>query len=135
MSKLNNTEIIQSIRKKLSKIYAGLDGIFTDKEAWGLFKIAAFLETFGWTLLIIGIVSDEFSLPGKTFLLPIGGSIHGVLYIFYVFIVLFGHRSMKWSVWRFIFAEFISVVPYGALVFEQVIAKQRADMKVKSRQS
>jgi hypothetical protein len=48
-----------------------------------------------------------------------------VLYLFYVFIVLFGHRSLSWSIWRFLFAEAISVIPYGALVFEQIIARRR----------
>jgi integral membrane protein len=109
----------------IKRLYSELENIFTETEAWNLFKIAAILETIGWTLLIIGIAASVFSLPGKSFLLPIGGSIHGVLYIFYVFIVLFGHRSLSWSVPRFLFAEAISVVPYGALVFEQFMQRER----------
>ncbi len=113
------------IKHKTAHAYHKLDGIFTDREAWGLFKIAAFVETIGWTLLIIGIVFDEFRWPHHSAILAVSGSIHGMLYIFYVFIVFFGHRSMSWGIWRFIVAELVSIVPYGALVFEQWVAYKR----------
>lgn len=112
--------------KQLAKnAYNELDGIFTDKEAWWLFRAAAFSETFGWTCLIIGIVAVIQKWPYSSAYIAIAGSIHGILYLFYLFIVIFGHRSMKWSIWRFIFAEFISIVPYGALVFELWVARRR----------
>ncbi len=107
------------------KAYSSLDGIFTEREAWGLFRAAAFLETFGWTCLLIGIAAVEQKWHYSNAILAIAGSIHGILYIFYLFMVMFGHRSLKWSVWRFIFAELISVVPYGALVFEMWVAHRR----------
>lgn len=105
--------------------YGELDGVFTDSEAWFLFKASAFLETFGWTLLIIGILFSVNHWPGDDWILPVAGSIHGIMYLIYVFIVFFGHRSLHWSFWRFLFAEAISVVPYGALVFEWWIARRR----------
>jgi len=112
------------------KAYKALDGIFTDKEAWTLFRIAAFVETFGWTLLIFAIIATKLGWPYADTYIAIGGSTHGILYLFYVFIVIFAHRSMKWSVWRFIFAELISVVPYGALVFEFWVARRRRKGKI-----
>jgi len=112
-------------RQIATKAYDALDGIFTEREAWGLFRAAAFLETFGWTCLIVGIMALELKWPNSNAYLAIAGSIHGILYIFYLFIVIFGHRALKWSVWRFIFAELISVVPYGALVFEMWVAHRR----------
>ena len=119
-----------NIRQTATKAYAGLDNIFTDKEAWGLFKIAAIVETFGWTCLIFGIVSVKLQLPFNDTYLAVAGSIHGILYLFYLFIVIFTHRSLKWSVWRFIFAELISVVPYGALVFEMWVSHRRKHGKI-----
>lgn len=107
------------------KAYAALDGIFTEREAWFLFRAAAFAETFGWTCLIIGIIAIWSHWPGAANYIALGGSIHGVLYLFYLFIVIFAHRPLKWSVWRFIFAELISVVPYGALVLELWVAHRR----------
>ena len=95
-----------------------------------LFRIAAFVETFGWTLLLIGIAAVTQDWPNADTYIAVGGSIHGILYLFYLFIVIFAHRSMKWSVWRFIFAELISVVPYGALVFELWVAHRRKLGKV-----
>lgn len=107
------------------RAYSALDGIFTDREAWGLFRLAAFAETFGWTCLIIGIIAVELKWPHNNVYIAIAGSIHGILYLFYLFIVIFGHRALRWSVWRFIFAELISVVPYGALVFELWVSHRR----------
>lgn len=114
-----------SIKAISHRAYRALDNIFTDKEAWLLFKWAAFVETFGWTCLLIGIAAIVFKWPYAETYIALGGSVHGILYLFYLFIVIFAHRSMKWSVWRFIFAELISVVPYGALIFELWVANRR----------
>jgi integral membrane protein len=105
--------------------YDVLNDIFTDKEAWTLFKLVAFLETFGWTLLIVGILFSHYKWTGYAYVLPIAGSVHGVLYLFYLFIVLFTHRSMGWGIWRFVIAEAVSNLPFGALVFELFIAQNR----------
>lgn len=118
-----------TIRKTARRAYDALDNIFTDKEAWGLFRLSAFVETFGWTCLIIGITAVKLQWPYNDVYLAIAGSIHGILYLFYLFIVIFAHRSLKWSVWRFIFAELISVVPYGALGFEMWVAHRRQQGK------
>ncbi|TAL14468.1 DUF3817 domain-containing protein [Patescibacteria group bacterium] len=112
------------------KAYNALDGIFTDREAWMLFRAAAFAETFGWTCLIVGILAVAMKWPYNSAYIAVAGSIHGILYLFYLFIVIFGHRSLKWSVWRFIFAELISVVPYGALAFEQWVAHRRKSGRI-----
>ena len=110
--------------------YDGLDNIFTDKEAWDLFRLAAFVETFGWTCLLISIAAVALKWPYDTTYIAIAGSIHGILYLFYLFIVIFAHRSMRWSIWRFLFAELISVVPYGALGFEYWVSRRRKHGKV-----
>lgn len=111
------------------QLYRQLDGIFTAKEAWTLFKVSAILETIGWTLLIIGIVFDELKWPLHGWILPLGGSIHGIFVIGYMFIVFFAHRSMKWSAWRMLVGEAVSVIPYGALVFEQWAIRHRRSHK------
>lgn len=116
---------MEALKRTTKKAYASLDGIFTDKEAWGLFRIAAFAETFGWTCLIFGIVTTRMDIIYADNYLAAGGSIHGVLFIFYVFIIIFAHRSMKWSFWRFIVAFGVSNVPLGALVFELWVAHRR----------
>lgn len=111
----------------LQRINSQLDSIFTDREAWFLFRWAAFLETFGWTLLLIGILFQINKWPGDTWLLPVGGSLHGLFVIAYMFIAFFAHRSFrpKWSIAKMLFAELISVVPYGALAFELHLAYKR----------
>ena len=114
-----------NIKATAHKAYAALDGIFTDKEAWGLFRLAAFAETFGWTCLLFAITANVLDWPFADTYIAIGGSIHGILFLFYLFIVVFAHRSLKWGIWRFLFAMAISNVPYGALVFELWVSQRR----------
>lgn len=109
----------------LHSAYHKLDGIFRDEEAWVLFKAAAILETIGWCGLIFAIVMVEIKAPyGHNYVAVLGG-IHGTFFLMYIGIVLFGHRSMNWSVWRFIWAEALSNIPFGALGFELWVAHQR----------
>lgn len=114
-----------NIRSILHRAYVGLDNIFTDKEAWGLFRLATLVETIGWTCLLIGITAVVAKRPYSEDYIAVAGSVHGIFYLFYLFIVIFTHRSLSWSVWRFIFAELISVVPYGAWVFEIWVSHRR----------
>ena len=117
--------MLHNIKEKVAKSYKALDNIFTDKEAWLLFRIAAFLETIGWVLLVTGIVFSVKKLPQHETVLALGGSIHGIFYIFYIFIIIFAHRSLKWGVWRFIFSGAVSTFPFGALLFELWEARRR----------
>lgn len=112
---------------KLRQLYQELDDIFTDSEAWVLFRWSAFLETFGWALLLVGILFQIMKWPGEEWLLPVGGSLHGTFVLGYMFIVFFAHRSFtpKWSMARMCLAELISIVPFGALMFEMWMARQR----------
>jgi integral membrane protein len=118
-------EYFSRTKDKLVRGYDQLNDIFTDKEAWSLFRWAAFLETISWSLLITGIVFKVLRLPAYDYVLPIFGSIHGIFFIYYILIVFFVHRSMNWSFWRFVVAEAVSNVPFGALIFEMWLAKRR----------
>lgn len=111
----------------LAKSYQELNGVFTDREAWFLFRWAAWLETFGWSLLLVGILFQVNRWPGNEWLLAVGGSLHGLFVIAYMFIAFFAHRSFthKWSFVKMLVAEAISVIPYGALVFELYEARRR----------
>lgn len=109
----------RKMSNKKHKYYDQLDGIFSEKEAWILFRAVAFLETFGWICLLIGITAVASGWKYSDSYIAIGGTIHGLLFLAYNFIVIFAHRSLGWSVKRFIFALLISNVPFGALVFEQ----------------
>ena len=117
--------MLHNIKEKVAKSYKALDNIFTDKEAWLLFRIAAFLETIGWVLLVTGIVFSVKKLPQHETVLALGGSIHGIFYIFYIFIIIFAHRSLKWGVMRFLVSGAVSTFPFGALIFEKWEAHRR----------
>lgn len=121
---------LRTIRMLTRRFYDSLNGVFTDKEAWFLFKTSALLETIGWTLLIIGILFSVYKWPLYDYVLPIAGSLHGIFYIMYVLIVFFAHRSMKWSFWRFVVAEAVSVAPFAAWAFEQWVARRRRSGRV-----
>ena len=116
---------MNTIWRHVAKSYRKLDTSFTDEEAWSLFKVSAILETVGWTLLITGIVFSHFKLPLYDWILPIGGSLHGMFVAYYMLITFFVHCSLRWSFRRMMVAEAISIVPYAVLFFELWVAHTR----------
>jgi integral membrane protein len=98
---------------------------FTDSEAWNLFRLAAFGEAFGWTLLICSIVFKHYVTPGNNIPIDIAGQIHGTIFLIYIAAVMVLHPSLRWSPKRTLIAGLLSVPPYGTLVFEQWEARRR----------
>lgn len=115
---------MEAVKHTTYTLYRQLDGVFTQREAWWLYKGAAYAETITWMGLIFGIVSKVYKWPLYGWTLPILGSIHGLVFIYYLFIVFFAHRSMKWSFWQMLWAEALCNVPFGALVFERYIIRK-----------
>jgi len=98
---------------------------FSEAEAWGLFRLAALGEAFGWTVLIIGVAIERYRLPGQRIAIPIAGQIHGTLFLVYFGVLLATYSSLRWSRSKFLLALVVGVPPYGTLVFEQIAAWQR----------
>jgi integral membrane protein len=98
---------------------------FTDREAWNLFRLAAFGEAFGWTLLISSLVFKHYITPGNNIPVDIAGQVHGTIFLVYIAAVIILHPSLGWSPKRTLIAGLVSVPPYGTLVFEQWAAHQR----------
>jgi integral membrane protein len=91
---------------------------FSDKEAWGIFKIAAFGEAIGWTLLISGILISQYLTPGNNIAVQIAGHMHGTFFIIYIAIALVVAPSMRWKPLKILIAGLMSIPPYGTLMFE-----------------
>jgi integral membrane protein len=106
--------------------------LFQENEAWALFKFTAIGEGFGWALLLYGIFSPHYHLPGYTFMLPLGGSIHGMLFLAYLGVVLAGFTSLNWSWPKALLAVFLSVVPFATWVFESYCASKRRTLMLGS---
>ena len=100
---------------------------FSDTEAWKIFRLAAFGEAIGWSLLISGLIFKHYITPKTNIPVEIVGQIHGTLFILYVAAVLVLHQSMKWSFKKTIVAGLVSIPPYGTLAFEQFEARMRKD--------
>jgi integral membrane protein len=98
---------------------------FTDAEAWMLFRLAAFSEAIGWTLLIAGILIERYSTPGNNAAVLIAGNIHGTIYLAYFVAALVLYPSLGWSRWRGLAALLAGVPPYGSLLFEMWSAYKR----------
>jgi integral membrane protein len=98
---------------------------FTDKEAWFLFRLFAFGETLGWTLLVSAIIYRKLDLPGYEIAIQFAGRVHGMLFLMYFVFVFVTARSMQWGFWRVLTALVAGIPPYTALLFEQVMAYDR----------
>ncbi len=97
--------------------------VFTDSEAWLLFRIGAIAEAVGWTLLITGIALQE--ITGSHIPVLIAGQIHGMLFFGYAAAAAGLYPSLGWSRWQAFCAVAASVPPYGSLLIEQWAHYQR----------
>lgn len=111
--------------------YYGSFRPFKEPEAWVLFKIAAFAEAVGWTLLILGIFARNVLLDGSGIPVTIAGRLHGMVVVLYVIAVLALSPSLRWSFWRMLVAVAFSVPPYGSLIYEQISAHFRSNGQAK----
>lgn len=98
---------------------------FKDKDAWVLFRLFAFMETIGWTLLISAIIYRKFDLPLDDVFVSMAGRIHGILFALYFLFVLITARSMMWGFWRVSVALAAGMPPYTSLLFEKIMAYHR----------
>jgi integral membrane protein len=98
---------------------------FSDREAWNIFRLAAFGEAFGWTLLISGITYQHFDLPNAHDVLKILGQTHGTFFFGYIAALLAVAVSLRLSRVQFIIAAAFSIPPYGTLVYEKYLAHKR----------
>lgn len=92
---------------------------FDEPDAWMLFRIAAFAEAIGWSLLIIGILCERVWLPGNHAPVAVAGRIHGMVFIAYAVAAAGLYPNLGWSRWRAVCAVAASVPPFGSLIFEQ----------------
>ncbi len=89
---------------------------FTEAEAWALFRLAAFGEAIGWTILITGLLLAHFlhnNLP-----VLIAGQFHGLLFLIYLAAAVSMSPSLGWPRAKIMLAAACSVPPYGTLLFE-----------------
>jgi len=98
---------------------------FTDKEAWFIYRLGAFMEATGWTLLISAIIYRSFGLPEYESFISVAGRLHGIFFVAYFASVIATARSMQWGIWRVGAALALGVPPYTSLVFEQVMSWHR----------
>jgi integral membrane protein len=105
---------------------------FTDAEAWLLFRVAAYAEAVGWTLLIAGILIKHYLTPGNDTAVLIAGQIHGMLFFGYLAAALGLYPSLGWSRFGALIALAASVPPYGTLLVEFWAAHIRKNAGFKS---
>ena len=89
---------------------------FSASEAWTIFKLAAFGEAIGWTVLITGVILGHYlhsSLP-----VLIAGQFHGILFLIYLATAVLASPSLFWRPGKILLAVACGVPPYGSLVFE-----------------
>jgi len=90
-----------------------------------MFKLAAFAEAIGWTLLILGIFLRDFILHGNEVGVQLAGRIHGGLFVIYILAVLLLSPSLGWKLPQTIVAGLCSIPPYGSLIYERIVAHYR----------
>jgi integral membrane protein len=106
--------------------------IFTEDEGWMLFRLAAIGEACGWTMLISGVATERYLLPGNNIPVLIAGQFHGMLFLLYALTAVGLYPTLRWSRKRAIVALLASVPPYGSLLFEQWAQYMRNDARFRT---
>jgi integral membrane protein len=106
--------------------------LFSEKDAWSLFRLAAICEACGWTMLITGILLKRYVTVGNNVPVLIAGQIHGMLFLSYIVAVVVLYANLGWSRKRMLVAGMASVPPYGSLIFEQWAAYKRRSKALKT---
>ena len=104
---------------------------FSDADAWLLFRLAAFVEAIGWTLLISAIASRRLGMPGADIAVSMAGTVHGVFFLCFFVFLLVTARSMAWGPWRVLGGLAAGNIPYASVVFERIMAWHRRKNPVK----
>lgn len=118
---------VRGLIAKAASLLDRLESIrpFTEKEAWGLFRLAALSEALGWTVLIAGILVNHYRWPGADMAIPIAGQVHGTFFLIYFGVLIATYTSLRWSRRRFFVALLAGIPPYGTLLFEQWATRSR----------
>lgn len=116
--------IINRIRSSITSAYNKMHW-FSDEHAWTLFRLFAFTEAVGWTLLISAIISRYLDMPLSNIAVSIAGTLHGLFFTLYFVFTIITARSMMWGFWRVAAALVAGMPPYTALIFERVTAHHR----------
>lgn len=93
--------------------------VFNEEEAWALFRLAAIAEAVGWTLLIFGVIFEQYIMPGNHVPVIIAGRIHGLLFSLYALSAVGLYPALGWSRKKAFVALLASVPPFGSLAFER----------------
>lgn len=105
--------------------------IFTEQEGWTLFRLAAFAEAIGWTLLIAGIATERLIPPHNHIPVMLAGRVHGMLFFGYMIAAIGLYPTLGWSRLKGLVALAASAPPYGSLLFERLATykKEHDDFK------
>lgn len=112
------------MKRRVSRWYDKMHW-FSDADAWLLFRLAAFTEALGWTLLISAIVSRRLGMPGADIAVSIAGTLHGVFFLVFFVILLVTARSMAWGPWRLGGGLLAGNIPYASVLFERLMTWHR----------
>lgn len=119
---------MKSLTKKLRHSFRrayDLMHLFTDKEAWGIYRFAAFVEAGIWGFFVATVIYQLAGLPLGAEVFRFGRSILGVAIVVYSILTILAVRSMEWGFGRVVLALVAGVMPFGSLVFEHIVGKHR----------
>lgn len=98
---------------------------FTDREAWGVYRFAAYVEAGFWLYFILSLMYGAFGWPLGEEVVRYGRSLLGTAYGVYVIFVLVAARSMEWGAGRIVAAVLAGTPPFGSVLFERFVGAQR----------
>lgn len=121
-------EVMKSLthvaRQVAGRIYEKMH-LFTDQEAWGVYRFAAFVEAGFWGVCVATLLYGAAGLSQAESVVAFGRSIVGTAYAVYAIFVVLVARSMEWGIGKVVTALIAGIVPFGSLVFEYAMRRYR----------
>ena len=112
------------MKHRAAKLYDKMHW-FSDADAWMLFRLAAFVEALGWTLLVSAVISRKLGMPGADIAASMAGTVHGVFFLYFFVMLLVTARSMEWGPRRIVGGLAAGNIPFASVVFERMMAWHR----------
>jgi integral membrane protein len=98
-------------------------GLVMLKSALGRFRIVALAEGASY-ILLLGVAMPLKYMMDMPLAVRIVGSLHGFLFVVYIFALLSAALTQRWSIVKSAIAFIASVIPLGAFLFDVKIKNE-----------
>ncbi len=89
-----------------------------------LFRFISFLEGISFLFLIVIAVPIKY-FDGNEFYVKLLGMPHGILFIFYIILIFFIQKQMKWDLKTIGIVAIAAIIPFGTFYIDKIYFRSK----------